>query len=37
LTRASIHLHKMHFAKGMDCRVKPGNDSVHNWYTNAAA
>jgi hypothetical protein len=28
LTRASIHLHKMRFAKRMDCRVKPGNDGV---------
>jgi len=27
LTRASIHLRKS-LSKGMDCRVKPGNDSV---------
>jgi hypothetical protein len=26
LIRASITLHEMHFAKMMDCRVKPGND-----------
>jgi hypothetical protein len=26
LIRASIPLHEMHFAKTMDCRVKPGND-----------
>jgi hypothetical protein len=26
LIRASIPLHEMHFAKVMDCRVKPGND-----------
>jgi hypothetical protein len=26
LIRASIALHEMHFAKMMDCRVKPGND-----------
>jgi hypothetical protein len=37
LTRASIHLHKMDFAKEMDCRVKPGNDGVDDWYANAAA
>jgi hypothetical protein len=37
LTRASINLHKMLFAKGMDCRVKPGNDSMDDWYANAAA
>jgi hypothetical protein len=34
LTRASIHLHKMHFAKRMDCRVKPGNDSLFNRLQN---
>jgi hypothetical protein len=28
LTRVSIHLRKKHFAKKMDCRVKPGNDDV---------
>jgi hypothetical protein len=27
LIRASIPLHEMHFAKMMDCRVKPGNDN----------
>src|SRR5258707_12562074 len=27
--RASINLHKMRFSKGMDCRVKPGNDADH--------
>jgi hypothetical protein len=26
LIRVSIALHEMHFAKTMDCRVKPGND-----------
>jgi hypothetical protein len=26
LTRVSIDLHKDHFSKEMDCRVKPGND-----------
>jgi hypothetical protein len=34
LTRASIDLHKMHFAKMMDCRVKPGNDGVLNRAQN---
>jgi len=26
LTRVSIDLRKKRFSKGMDCRVKPGND-----------
>jgi hypothetical protein len=26
LIHASIPFHEMHFAKVMDCRVKPGND-----------
>jgi hypothetical protein len=26
LIRASIAFHEIHFAKVMDCRVKPGND-----------
>jgi len=26
LISASIALYEMHFAKMMDCRVKPGND-----------
>jgi hypothetical protein len=26
LTRVSINLHKKRFRKGMDCRVKRGND-----------
>jgi len=28
LTRGSIILRKKLFAKGMDCRVKPGNDGL---------
>jgi hypothetical protein len=28
LIRASINLHKSLLAKGMDCRVKPGNDKA---------
>jgi len=34
LTRVSIHLRKKHFAKKMDCRVKPGNDDVTTTATN---
>jgi hypothetical protein len=35
LIRASIELRKMHLAKMMDCRVKPGNDGNQDIMTQA--
>jgi hypothetical protein len=34
LTRASINLHRKHFSKRMDCRVKPGNDERYGACVN---